>query len=279
MAQLAERFVGRAEELESLADLVARLGDGRASAIDFVGEPGIGKSRLLGELAALAGAHRYVVLTGSASEFERDVPFGVFVDALDEFVRGLDPGRLERLGEDVRSELGSVLPSFARFGNGHVATLQHERYRAHRATRALLEMLAATTPLVLVLDDVHWADSASVELLGALLHRLPSASVLIAMAGRQRQLPERLAVSLERARRAGNARPAELGALSRAETKALLGAAVADAEVTTLFEESGGNPFYLEQLAAPAHARRARHDPGARRAWLTSGSRRASRRP
>ena len=267
MAQLAERFVGRAEELESLAGLVARLGTGGASAIGFVGEPGIGKSRLLGELAVLAGAHRYVVLTGAASEVERDVPFGVFVDALDEFVRGLDPGRLEQLDEDVRHELGTVLPSLAAFGNGHVETLQHERYRAHRATRALLETLAATTPLVLVLDDVHWADSASVELLGALLHRMPSANVLIAMAGRQRQLPERLAASFARARRAGTLGGSELGALSRAETKALLGGTVADAEVMTLFEESGGNPFYLEQLvrartreAGPA--RSGREEPG-----------------
>ena len=115
--------------------------------------------------------------------------------------------------------------------------------------RALLETLAATTPLVLVLDDVHWADSASAELLGALLHRLPSASVLIATAGRQSQLPEQLAASFERAHRTGTLTRAELGALSRANTQELLAGAVADAEVTTLFDESGGNPFYLEQLA------------------------------
>jgi hypothetical protein len=57
---------------------------------------------------------------------------------------------------------------------------QHERYRSHRAVRVLLEQLAGTRPLVLVLDDFHWADSASVELLGALLGRQPAAAVLTA---------------------------------------------------------------------------------------------------
>jgi ATP/maltotriose-dependent transcriptional regulator MalT len=249
MAQLAERFVGRAEELGSLTDLVAQLGGGRASAIDFVGDPGIGKSRLLAELAALADARGHLVLTGSASEVERDVPFAVFVDALDEYVQGLDSRRLDELADDVRAELGSVFPSLARLGNGHVVTLQHERYRAHRAVRELLELLGTTTPLVLVLDDLHWADSASVELLGTLLRRLPAANVLIVMAGRQRQLPERLGAALERAHRAGTLTRAELGALTHAETCELLGDGVADAEATALYEESGGNPFYLEQLA------------------------------
>ena len=70
--------------------------------------------------------------------------------------------------------------------------LQHERYRSHRAVRALLEQLASTQPLVLVLDDLHWADSASVELLGALLRRPPAAPVLMALAVRPRHVPERL---------------------------------------------------------------------------------------
>ena len=57
----------------------------------LVGEPGIGKTRLLAELAARADAERQLVLSGSASELERDLPFSVFVDALDEYVRGIDP--------------------------------------------------------------------------------------------------------------------------------------------------------------------------------------------
>ena len=115
-----------------------------------------------------------LVLAGSASELERDLPFSVFVDALDEYLRGLSPDRLAALDEDVRTELSQVFPSLSALGTASGVALQHERYRSHRAVRALLEELAKTRPLVLVLDDVHWADSASVELLGALLRRPPS---------------------------------------------------------------------------------------------------------
>ena len=157
-------------------------------------------------------ARGYLVLAGSASELERDLPFSVYVDALDEYVHGLEPTALAALDDDVRTELAHVFPSLATLASGHEAALQHERYRSHRAVQALLEQLAATKPLVLLLDDFHWADSASVELLGALLRRPPAAAVLIAVAVRPRQTPERLSTALERAHRAGTLTRLELGA-------------------------------------------------------------------
>ena len=68
--------------------------------------------------------------------------------------------------------------------------LQDERYRAHRAVRELLERSAVRRPLVLTLDDVHWADPASVELLAALLRSPPDAAVLLVVAGRAGEPPE-----------------------------------------------------------------------------------------
>jgi predicted ATPase len=127
--------------------------------------------------------------------------------------------------------------------------LQHERHRSHRAVRELLERLAAPTPLVLVLDDVHWADSASVELLGALLRRPPATAVLIALAVRPRQTPKRLSAALERAHREGVLTRIDLGALSLAEARVFLGESVDATKTAALYEESGGNPFYLQQLA------------------------------
>ncbi|HKA27621.1 MAG TPA: AAA family ATPase, partial [Gaiellaceae bacterium] len=118
--------------------------------------------------------------------------------------------------------------------------------------RALLEQLAGETPLVLVLDDFHWADSASVELLGALLRREPAAPVLIAIARRPRETRERHAAALTRAERGAGLTRIELGALTLAETQALLGARVDAGGAAVLYQESGGNPFYLEQLARAA---------------------------
>jgi ATP/maltotriose-dependent transcriptional regulator MalT len=249
MALLAEHLVGRADELGSLEQVLGELDRGRSGAIELVGEPGIGKTRLLAELNTRAEERGQLVLAGSAAELEQDLPFSVFVDALDEYLQGLERARLAALDDDMRTELAHVFPSLAALASGHAAALQHERYRSHRAIRKLLEQLATTKPLVLVLDDFHWADAASAELLGALLRRPPSAAVLIALAVRPRQMPERPAAALERAQRAGMLTRIELGPLSRAEARDFLGEAVDGVEAAAFYEESGGNPFYLEQLA------------------------------
>src|SRR4051794_1016662 len=171
LAWARERLVGRVEELGSLEQASDSLSDERAHAISVVGEPGIGKTRLLFELTERAEERGHLVLCGSASELERDLPFSVFVDALDEYVAGLEQKTLAALSDDVQAELAQVFPSLATLAAKREVALQHERYRSHRAVRALLEQLAAPRPLVVVLDDLHWADSASVELLGALLRR------------------------------------------------------------------------------------------------------------
>ena len=248
MGQFAEHVVGRDEELRSFDQVLGDVAQGRPAAIQLVGEPGIGKTRLLAQLAARANERGHVVLSGCAAEFERDLPFWVFVDALDEYVQGLDPRLLGALDEAVRTELASVLPSLSALGDGTAAP-HDERYRAHRAIRQLLEHLATFKPLVLVLDDLHWADPASAELLGALLRRPPDAAVLIALAVRPRQVPERLAAALERAHREETVVRLELTALSRGEADELLNESVVETAAAALYEDSGGNPFYLEQLA------------------------------
>jgi ATP/maltotriose-dependent transcriptional regulator MalT len=249
MGTQTDHFVGRAEELGSLDRALAELDLGRSIAILLVGEPGIGKTRLLTEFGARADAEGHLVLSGSASELERDLPFSLFVDALDEYVRGLDPELVAHLEDDVQTELAHVLPSLTTLAGDHPAALQDERYRSHRAVRALLEELTSEQPLVLVLDDLHWADPASIELLGALLRRPPSAPVLLALASRPLHVPERLSAALERARRADQITRIELGALSAEEARELLGDLGDRVDPDLLYVESGGNPFYLEQLA------------------------------
>src|SRR5579862_4350144 len=95
-------FVGRADELGSLDRVRAELDRGRSVAVLLVGEAGIGKTRLLTEFGARADAEGDLVLSGAASELERDLPFSLFVDALDEYARGVDPELLAPLENDVR---------------------------------------------------------------------------------------------------------------------------------------------------------------------------------
>ena len=236
-------FVGRTTELDALDAALTALEDGTPRAVEVVGPAGIGKSRLLSELGGNASARGHVVLRGSGAELEQDLPYWVFVDALDDYVAGLDPRRLERLDAATRSELGQLLPALADAAEASETAL-HERYRTHRAARALLERLAIQQPLVLLLDDFHWADPASTDLLSALLQRPPAAGVLIALAARPQQLPKRLASALERAHRAGVLARIELPPLTPDETRELVGE-----HAELFYEETGGNPFYLEQLA------------------------------
>ena len=259
MATVAEQLVGRVEEVDALNRAVSGLAESGASSLAILGEPGIGKTRLIAELGTVADDAGQIVLSGSASELEVDLPFWVFVDALDEYVAALEPRRLESIDEAVRAELARVLPSLSEYAQPGEVAIQDERYRAHRASRELLERLAATKPLVLILDDVHWADSASIELIGALLRRPPSAAVLLAVAARPRQLPDRLAAALERAHRGGTLTRIELGGLAREDAAQLLGAQLDEDTARVLYDESGGNPFFLEQLArAPQQAARSR---------------------
>ena len=92
------------------------------------------------------------------------MPFWVFVDALDEYVRSLDPLLFAPLGDEVLAELAQVVPGLPGVAAAPAQAGTHERYRIHRAVTLLLERLAAYRPLVLVLDDLHWADSGSFEL-------------------------------------------------------------------------------------------------------------------
>src|SRR3954452_4216548 len=241
-------FVGRKAELAAIDGLLEELHTGRGGAVAFVGEPGIGKTRLLGELIARADMRGHLALNGTASDLERDVPFSVFAHALEEYVRGLSPEVLEPLGPDVVADLAQVLPLINRTVDEGNTRATHERHQSHQAMRFLLERLAASRPLVLVLDDMHWADSGSFELLLALLRRPPAAPVLIAAAFRPHLLPARVDRALERAERAETLSRIQLEALPFEDALGLLEQRD-DGDVSLIYAESGGNPFFLEQLA------------------------------
>src|SRR3954453_6089585 len=240
-------LVGRSAELRALEDALTRLEGGAAQAVELVGPAGIGKTRLLAELGERAESRGLLVLVGTGAQLERELPFWVFVDALDEHLEGIEPRRLERLDADTRGELAQLLPSFSTAARPARGAL-HERHRMHRAVRELLEHLAANRPLVLALDDLQWADSASIDLVVALLHRPPAARVLLALGSRPHQSSALLATALERALRAGTLARVEVGALTREQTGELLGRGGDDPLTAALYEETGGNPFYLEQL-------------------------------
>src|SRR4051794_5732503 len=250
--EMVERLVGRDAELRRIERALDGLGRRSAAVLALVGEPGIGKTRLLGELEARAAARDHVVLAGRAAEFERDLPFAVVTDALDRRLAELDPRRLEALGPARLAELARVFPALGDVEGAEVRGLEGERYEAHRAVGALLERLVAPRPAVLILDDLHWADDASLELVSYLLRRPPRAALLLALAFRPGQAPPALVTALDRAVGEGVCERLDLEPLGDREARELLGPQLAAERVAELQRETGGNPFYLRQLARGA---------------------------
>ncbi|HEY6889186.1 MAG TPA: AAA family ATPase, partial [Solirubrobacter sp.] len=233
-------LVGRSGEVAMLDDaLRAASSSAGLSTVEIVGEAGIGKTTLLEWLGASASRAGALVLSGRCSEFERDVPYALWIDALDGQL-------LPSVAEDDLAALGSVFPAL----RASASTAPVERHRLHRAVRAVLERLAAPRGLVLLLDDLHWADPASIALVASLVRRPSSARVLLAVAHRHRQVGSALDPELRRAALAGVARRLAPGPLTSSEARELLaGVVVGEGEVGRLHAESGGNPFHLMALA------------------------------
>jgi DNA-binding CsgD family transcriptional regulator len=253
MAVADGQLAGRGVELDRLTAALLGVSEGSCEAIVLTGEPGIGKSRLIAETLASANARRHLVFSARAEEFERDLPFGMFLDALDPYLGSLDSRRLRSLtGEDL-VELAAVFPAL-RSSSSPDAAGHGGRFASYRAVGALLELLARERPVVLALDDLHWADQASIGLIGHLLRRPPRAAILVLLAARSAQAPRRLAAELLSARDRGACEVIELDPLTREEAEALLGT-LDDADLKdALYAETGGNPFYLQQLVrSPEH--------------------------
>jgi predicted ATPase len=251
VAQRRGAVVGRDHELAELDRALSRLASRQSWVIQLVGEPGIGKSRLLVELARRAEARRCLVLIGRAAEFEQDVPFGAIIDALNDPLGALDSAVVRALQPRALQELAYVFPSLSGFADDTLPPrTQADRYRFHYALRAVLERLAARRPVLIAIDDVHWADPASCEVIAHLLRRFHG-PLLIALAVRHTPTP--LAGLLEDAIRAGEGARVDLGPLSSAEAQALMDPELDAPTRDALYRESGGNPFYLEQRARVKH--------------------------
>lgn len=260
-------LVGRARELAALTD---GLGAGGPPIVGVLGDPGIGRTRILTEFAAVAERAGWSVLWGAGCELERAVPYGVFTNAVEDHLRALEPGRLAGLGAEGLRLLRYVCPAQNAPGESWTpapapalaaapapAPAPHpaaapagaERHRLHRAVRAVLELAAPPAGLLLVLDDVHLVDARSVELLDHLIRNPPSGPVLIAVGYRPRQLPARLLQALADAAQRGRARLVQLGPLTAGEAAGLLPPGTDPARAAELYQAGGGNPGYLTMLA------------------------------
>jgi DNA-binding CsgD family transcriptional regulator len=245
-------LVGRDATLRSFARVVEAACAGEFQFLAVVGEPGIGKTRLLTELATLTRERGFTSLWGRAAESEQMMPLSALIDALDDHVEAAHAELSGQLSSAQRGLLATVFPALAATLTGedtgpdtHDDRSGMMRLRLYRAMRQLVDELAAPAGLALVLDDVHWADPSSAEFLDHLVRHPPRGRVLVAVAYRPAQVSPRVAALVQ----AVGGHEVAVGPLNLAEAAEFLGADVNRARGRALYEASGGNPFYLEALA------------------------------
>ncbi len=214
-------FVGRDGELARLRALMPRAeGEGRRVAL-LAGEPGSGKSRLVREFAASAAGDGALVLYGAADAVVRTA-YGPFVAALDRLTRAIDAEELrDALGRG--GELTRLLPDLAAKVGGLPTPLDAdpdtERLRLHTAVAELLAGVGRGRPLLLVLEDVHWADASTLLLLRHLSQDAGDARLLLLATFRDTggEVPPELAATLADLRRSEEVERLRLAGLSQAE--------------------------------------------------------------
>jgi class 3 adenylate cyclase/tetratricopeptide (TPR) repeat protein len=251
-------FTGRMAELRRLTRRLGETRAGQGGVVLVAGEPGIGKTRLLAEVAETARAQGALVLGGRCYEGETARPFGPFAEGLGEYVRtappeglradlGLYAAPLTRLVPQLRDRLPDVLEP---------VTLEpyEERVRLLDAVAQSLLALAARVPTVLVLDDLHWADPGTVTLLRHVARFAPRARLLVLGAYRDVEVAAHhpLTEALGTLPRETSYEQLALGGLDQPAVKELVDAvaerAVPAAWVEALTRETSGNPFFLREV-------------------------------
>lgn len=255
-------WVGRQRESHVLDQMLDGLGAGVGGVIEVTGEPGTGKTRLLAELTVRAVKRRLQVLAGNASPATRHMPGGLLIDTLtDPAARRGSAGGEQITPGDLGLTDGLLGGELARDGSAHVPGNQAAHYRLYRKLRGRLEEIAATG-LVLILDDLHWGDELSVELLAHLVRRPPQGPILLVYAYRQRQASVRLRSVAADEGLDPTPTTLQLGLLSERDAEELMGLLGNPAWRHAIYRESEGNPFYLNALIrtanwpdpAPTHA-------------------------
>ena len=252
----AAPLVGRQAPLQRLRAELASVKDGGASGVVLLaGEGGIGKTRLVAELAS--EATEFTVLFGRCDE-EELFPFGPWIRMLGDYLERLDDDELRPLIADDGPDLARLLPDLrVRFPDLPAppsSDPETERSRLFAAVIRLAGRLAERSPLLLFLDDLHWADRSSLRLLRPLVRTLRDSPVLLIGTYRDNELSARHAL-LETLADLERDRPLprlHLQGLELDEVAALVGDThgrpVAHATVQTIRDETNGNPFFVKQL-------------------------------
>ncbi|MEE1814378.1 AAA family ATPase [Streptomyces sp. SP18ES09] len=252
-------FVGRAGELTALTEALSRATAGEPQALLIGGEAGVGKTRLIEEFLDTARDRDAVVALGGCVELGADgLPFAPFSAALRALRRRI-PGELDAAAEGHEGELARLLPELGDPGS-HEPSDEDSTGRLFELTVRLLERLTADRTIVLVLEDLHWADASTRHLLTYLLRTLRRGRIVVVASYRADDIHRRhplrpLLAELDRLR---TIRRIELSRFTRTEVhRQLTGILAAEPDpglVEEVFERSDGNAFFVEELVVSHEA-------------------------
>lgn len=264
---LPSRLSGRQDELARLWQQFEQTTVGRFHAVLVAGEPGIGKTCLLKEVAGRAEQAGALILRGGAFQADGMPPYQPFLEALGGYIRTTAPAHLRETAGPMASVLATILPELSmalgEVSPSYPVPTEQARMRLFEAVGMFLARLSSLSPLVLVLDDLQWADSATLDLLRHVVRQQSTARLLILGAYRAGELVsnpalEHTLLDLSRTRLLTSL---PLGPLTEHEIAAVAEAAMSvpvDSGVARLlFMHSEGNPFFAEELL---------------RAWVETGA-------
>lgn len=250
---VSPEFIGRAEELASLTEALGRAASGDPQALLIGGEAGVGKTRLVEQFVTTAERRGAVVAVGSCVEIGADgLPFAPFPTALRALRRAL-PEEMAAACAGQEGELARLLPELGEVHRD--ATDEHSIARLFELTARLLERISADRPVVLVLEDLHWADASTRHLLAYLFRTLGAGRLMVVGTYRADDLHRRhplrpLLAELDRLRTVTRV---ELDRFSHDEVGRQLAGILAQtpqaALVDEIFDRSDGNAFFVEELA------------------------------
>ncbi|RSM72541.1 transcriptional regulator [Actinoplanes sp. ATCC 53533] len=247
----ADPIVGRAEELAILRQAVRSTFAGGSGLVVLEGEPGVGKTRLLEQAGVEAEQGGALVVWGRCVEGDGAPSMWPWVEVFGTLVESLPAGMRQ---EWRAGELGRLVGSPGEVPGMPVLPDSGARFRLFEQAVALVAQISARRALLLLIDDLQWADVASLDLLGHLAARLPGATAVIGALRDRAPVPRReVAHALAVASRQPRLRRIHLGAFSQAEVAELVrretGQALSAAAARSTHARTGGNAFYVRELS------------------------------
>jgi DNA-binding CsgD family transcriptional regulator len=256
----SDRFIGRGDELGRLTGAYTEAAAGRPVFVLVTGEAGVGKSRLLNEARRGFEAAGATVLVGACIPLGDELPFGPLAEALRPLAVSLGRDRMLMLAGPHRQALARLIPELATTTERLPDPQLTGAWRLYEAVRTVLTTMAREHPVVLAIEDLHWADASTRDLLQYLLGTLRDSPILVVATYRSDELSARhpLLHVLAELERSGRIERLDLDRFGRADlgdlAASILGRALEVRDLDSLVRRSDGNPFLAEELIAASAA-------------------------